>query len=208
VFKRLFGRDKTPPASPAHPRGPAWGQAQTPYQDYFNLHLHGIDAERLTPILRRTYLVSAQKGRPSILLAPAGAWITAFVEPELARRVGFNRLASETAHEIDDWVIAYRIYANEGMDVHYFHSANHLDQLALSEDMLAFEPSTAGLFGSLADVSALIPRSPEQHPLDFHFSLLAALGIGAAALTWDEALARHRAGTLGRTRGDSHLLDG
>lgn len=207
MFKKLFGRDKTPspaPAGPTHPRGPAWGQPQTPYQNYFNLHLHGIDAERLTPILRRTYLVSAEKGRPSILLAPARAWITVFVEPELAKRVGFNRLASEIAHEIDDWVIGYRIYAGEGMDVHYFHSANHLDQLALSEDLLAFEPSTAGLFSPLADVSAILPRPETQHPLDFHFAILAALGVGPAALPWDEALARHQAGSLG----ESLLLQG
>lgn len=207
MFKKLFIRDKTPAPAPTgsiRPGGPAWSQPLTPYQDYFNLHLRGVDNERLEPLLRRTYLVSAERGRPSILLAGGETWLTAFVEPELAKRVGFNRLAADIAHEIDDWVIAYRIYAGEGMDVHYFHSANHLDQLALSEEMLAFEPTTAGLFAALADVSAVVPRSEEQHPLDFHFALLEALGIDLTALTWDEALARHLAGTLG----DSHLLHG
>ncbi len=207
MFKKLFGRDKVPspaPANPVHRTGPAWGEPLTPYQNYFNLHLHGVDQERLAPILRRTYLVSAEKGRSSILLAGNGAWVTAFIEPELAKRVGFNRLASEIAHDLGDWVIGYRIYAGEGMDVHYFQGADHLDQLALSEDALAFEPATAGLFSALANVSAVMPRPDAQHPLDFHFALLAALGVELAALTWADALARHQAGMLG----DSLLLAG
>lgn len=207
MFKKLFGRDKAPtpaPANPVHRADPAWGEPLTHYQNYFNLHLHGVDPERLAPILRRTYLVSAEKGRPSILLTSNGAWVTVYVEPELAKRVGFNRLASEVAHDIDDWVIGYRIYAGEGMDVHYFQGADHLDQLALSEDALAFEPATAGLFSALADVSAVIPRPDAQHPLDFHFALLSALGVELAALSWEDALARHQAGTLG----DSLLLVG
>ena len=205
MFKKLLGRDKTPapPITPQVSRsGPAWGQPLTAYLNYFNLHLHEVDNDRVEPIMRRTYLVSADKGRPSILLSNKSPWLTVYVEPELAKRVGFNRLASEIAHEIDDWVIGYRIYAGEGMDVHFFHSANHLDQLALAEDALAYEPLTVGLFSPLADVSAIVPRPDAQHPLDFHFALLHALGIGNASLVWEEALDRHQTGTLE----DSRLL--
>ena len=62
--------------------------------------------------------------------------------------------------------------------------------------MQYIEPMSAGLFSSLADASHLIPRRPDQHPLDFHFALLETLGVRSAPLTWEAALARHQAGAF------------
>lgn len=202
MFKRLLGgKAPAPPAStsskgsvPASTRGPEWGAPQTPYQDYFGVHIYDVPHVQVVSRLQATYLISAQPGTAAIVLVEENRWCSAHVEPLLARRVGFNKLASEIAHDLDTWVIGYRIYAGEGMDVHYFQGSSHLDQLALSEHDLAFEPMTAGLFSSLADASQVIPRRPDQHPLDFHFVLLETLGVRNAALTWEDALDRRRAG--------------
>lgn len=204
MFKRLFGGKAPAPSAsnsstgstPATAPGPAWSAPQTPYRSYYNVHIYDVPHERVVARLQATYLRSAQSGAAAVVLAEENRWCTAYVEPVLARRVGFNKLASEIAHDLDTWVIGYRIDAGEGMDVHYFQASAHLDQLALSEDDLAFEPMTASLFSSLTDASHLIPRRPDQHPLDFHFALLETLGIRNAALTWEDALTQHQAGAF------------
>jgi|GEM_PF-2146154 len=202
MLKRWFGRAQKPAtaAIPTASAAVAWGPPQTPYRDYFNVHLYAVAIGDLEPALRRTYLAGAVPATPALVLVSGDAWTSAYVEPGLARRVGFNRLASELAHALDTWVIAYRIYAEEGMDVHYFQGAAHLDRLALSGDTLLDEPLTPELFAPLADVTACLPRPQGQHPLDCHFRLLAALGIVDAALTWAEALARHQAGAWAGSR--------
>ena len=214
MFKRLLG-GKTPGKPPSsdpsaitaeaassraaesvrsHARGPAWDAPQTPYLSYFNVHIKGAPQERVVERLKATYLATTQTGAAKVILAEDNGWATAHVEPGLVRSVGFNKLASEVARDLDAWVIAYRIYAGEGMDVHYFRGATHLDQLALSEDELAFEPTSAEPFASLADMADLMPRRAGQHPLDFHFIVLSALGIRDAALTWEHALGRQQSG--------------
>ncbi len=206
MLKRWFGREKRPAAAvmPTTSASGAWGPPRTPYRDYFHFHLYAVTAGDLEPALRRTYLAGAIPATPALVLVSRDAWTSGYVEPGLARRVGFNRLAAELAHALDTWVIAYRIYAEEGMDVHYFQGAAHLNRLALSGDTLLDEPLTPERFAPLADVTACLPRPEEQHPLDFHFRLLAALGIPDTALTWEEALARHQAGAWA----DSRLLSG
>lgn len=202
MLRRLFQRQKPPSAEdPAASREPAgWQPPQTPYLNYFNVHFYGVTPERLEPALRRTYLAGAAPGAPAALMVAQGDWTSVYVEPGLALSVGFNRLASELARALDTWVVGYRIYAGEGMDVHYFRGDAHLDGLALSGETLVSEPGSAEPFAALADVRGVVPRPTAQHPLDFHFALLAALGIREAALAWEGALERHRSGAWPQSR--------
>lgn len=202
MLKRLFQRKKA--RSPMEPVSPqeaiAWQPPRTPYASYFNVHFYRVAPDRLEPALRRTYLAGAAPAAPAAVMAPQGDWTSVYVEPDLAMSVGFNRLASDLARILDTWVVGYRIYAGEGMDVHYFRGNEHVAGLALAGETLVNEPTAADLFAALADARAVVPRPADQHPLDFHFALLAALGIREAALTWEEALARQRSGAWPEAR--------
>lgn len=202
MLRRFFQRPKPPSAEEPTPprRAVGWQPLQTPYLNYFNVHFYRVTPEQLEPALRRTYLAGAAPRAPAALMVAQGAWTSVYVEPGLALSVGFNRLASELARELDTWAIGYRIYAGEGMDVHYFRGDAHLDGLALSGETLVNEPTSAELFAALADVSGVVPRPAEQHPLDFHFALLGALGVREAALTWEAALEQHRSGAWAQSR--------
>ncbi len=186
----------TPAAAPAPAwRGPAWGAPEHSFRDIFNLHLHGTTLEQANQALAERYLYAGPSG-PAILLRPSGAWITAYFAPALVAKVGFNKLASEIAREQGIWLIGYRIYAAQGLDVHYFHADEHVAGLAFSQDELEDEPQDAAIFATLGDVTSLVPRRAEQHPLDFHFALLAGLGIGDANLTWAEAVQQYERGVF------------
>lgn len=197
MLKRLFGRGKEkpePPQSPPAPRARLWGKPEHPYVDYFALHLHGSTLDEAEPLVRDHYLLHREAGSAGALLVQQGKWVTVYVPEETVRGVGFNRVASLIAREREAWVIGYRIFEWKGLDVHYFHGAEHVEQLAFAQNEIEFEPEAPAPFASLADVSAVVPRPATQHPLDFHFALLAALGIQEAALPWAEALARHERG--------------
>ena len=196
MLKRLFGQKKpAPPPLPPTWAGPAWGAPQAHYQTYFNLHLYNLPLDVATTALTAKYLPAAPLD-PAILVQPQGAWITAYFAPELVAKVGFNKLAAEIAREHNTWLIGYRIYAEQGMDVHYFDRTEHVAGLALGQDELEREPLAPEIFADLADVRHIVPRAATQHPLDFHFALLHALGIQAADLTWVEALRLYENGAL------------
>jgi hypothetical protein len=204
MLKKWFNRGKKetesqPAAPPPAPRA-QWEPPTIPDASYYNLHLHNATLDEAEQAIRDHYLLHGESGTPGALLSRQGEWVTAYLPEAIVRGVGFNRLASQIARERGDWVIGYRVYAAEGLDVHYFLGSEHLDQLAFSRDGVEFEPERPALFADLADVSAIVPRRAAQHPLDFHFALLQALGIRDAALPWDEALAGHEAGTLGDSR--------
>jgi hypothetical protein len=202
MFGRLFGRKKeqvSPPTPPPADLGPSWGASETAFENFFNLHFHGISLDETVRALEATYMPLAVDG-PNIVVADQGEWTTAYFAPELMARVGFNKLAGQIADARDIWVIGYRVYAGVGMDVHYFRGEDHVAGLAMADDAMEVEPANPAIFAELADVSALLPRPEKQHPLDFHFGLLAALGIADAALTWPQAQARHANGTLGESR--------
>jgi hypothetical protein len=202
MLKRLFGRNKpqsTQPTLPSTWKRVAWQSPQIPYLDYFNLHLHGLSLEETIRSLEAKYL-NATVTAPAILVWQQGEWINAYFSRDLVAAVGFNKLSSEIAREHDIWLIGYRIYAEQGIDVHYFDGGDHVAGLAVGEDELEREPLAAETFAALADVSHLMPRPETLHPLDFHFGLLEAVGIRDAALTWDEALRRYEAGELAGAR--------
>lgn len=204
MLKRLFGRGKAEEKQPVAPAAPArarlWDAPLTPYCNYFALHLHGMTLDEAEQTVREQYLLHVEPGTVGALLAHQGAWVTAHMPESTVRGLGFNRLASFIARERETWVIGYRIFEWQGIDAHIFHGAEHVEQLAFAQNEIEFEPEAPALFADIADVSALMPRPATQHPLDFHFALLAALGIADAALTWEEAMARHAAGTLGASR--------
>jgi hypothetical protein len=205
MLKRLFGlgkkEDKSrPPVTPPPPAAPTFGEPTTPFLDYFALHLHDMTLEEAEAAIREHYLLQGASGTPGALLARQGAWVTAYFPETTVRGLGFNRQASIVARVHGDWVIGYRVYEEEGIDTHYFHGTEHVDQLAFSQEGIEFEPETPTPFAAFGDVSHALPRPATQHPLDFHFALLAALGIADAALTWEAALARHEAETLGESR--------
>ena len=191
---RLSG--SPPPAEvPVIEYGPTWSAPENHFRDIFNLHLHGVTLEQASKAVAERYLYAAPNG-PAILLRPTGAWITAHFAPSLVAKVGFNKLASEIAREQGIWLIGYRVYAAQGLDVHYFSAEEHVAGLAFGQDELDDEPQDAASFAALGDVTALVPRRAEQHPLDFHFALLAELGIGDATLTWAEAFQQYQQGIL------------
>jgi hypothetical protein len=206
MLKRFFGRNKpqvAPPSLPSQWTRPAWQNAQTPYLDYFNLHLHGLDLDTSMRALEAKYLTTIPT-EPAIVVRQQGAWTTAYFSAKLVASVGFNKLAHEIAREHKIWLIGYRVYgvqegepeSEQGIDVHYFHGDDHVDGLAVGQGELEREPLDAATFAPLADVSGLIPRPENLHPLDFHFGLLAALGIQEAALTFEVALRRYEMGEL------------
>jgi hypothetical protein len=205
MLKRLFGlgkkEEKAVPAAPV-PVVPSWGEPVLPFLDYYALHLHGLSLDEAEDAIRTHYLVQGASGTTGALLAQQGEWVTAYFPQQTVRGLGFNREANLLAREQGTWVIGYRIYQEEGLDVHYFHGTEHVEQLAFSQEGIEFEPTSPDLFAPLAEVSRVVPRVAGQHPLDYHFALLAALGIVDAALTWEEALARHDTASLG----DSRLL--
>lgn len=198
MFKRLFGR-KPPPAPPPRWDTPTWGEPQVTFRNIFNLHLHTHDLDMALTALADRYLYAATNG-PALLLQPAGDWITAYCAPDLVAKVGFNKLAYEIASSQAIWLIGYRIYAAQALDVHYFAAADHVAGLAFSQDELENEPLQAATFAPLADVQGIVPRPASQHPLDFHFALLTALGITAANLTWAEALQQYEVGAFPAAR--------
>ncbi len=198
MFGKLFGRKQAAPAlkAPRLDLGPIWGEPLTPFADYFNIHFHALGLAATIRALETNYMPLAVTG-PSIVAAEQGDWTTAYFAPELMARVGFNKLASQIAAEHDAWVIGYRVYADVGLDVHYFQGEEHVAGLTMADDEVEIEPATPAIFAELGNVSAIIPRAPEVHPLDCHFALLAALGVHDAALTWPDAQARCVNGTLG-----------
>jgi hypothetical protein len=199
LFKRLFGGKPPPPPSPPPPTQVKWSPPVMAYIDRFTLHFYKMPLVEVEAAVTAAYLPLALPG-PAMVLAQQGAWATAYVAPTLAQRAGFNKQAGQIAAQQDTWVIGYRIYQETGLDAHFFEGETHVAGLALSEEVLEWEPEDPLLFAAVADVTAVTPRPLRQHPLDYHFALLACLGVQDAALTWDEALARHAAGTLGTTK--------
>lgn len=200
MLKRLFGFGKkpTPPPPPTLPPSflrPTWGDPQSRYLDFFNLHLHQLSVDEAVAELTAKYLTPTPS-TPVMLVYPHGEWVTVYCSPPFIATLGFNRLASDIARQREIWLIGYRVYANEGFDVHYFHRAEHVAGLAMGQGELEREPLSPEIFASLQDVSTLVPRPEALHPLDFHFALLEALGIHDAALTWEEALQKFEAGEL------------
>lgn len=194
MLNRLFGRRGKPaPPPPPPPTGPAWGAPATPFLTYFNLHFHGLDLPAAANILRETHLPLAPSD-PALLLVADGPWTTVMVAPDLAARIGYNRLTGQIAQEHDLWAMGYRVFAGHGADVHYFHGAEHVAGLAFAEDEIEVEPASPAVFASLAPVHHLLPRPDDQHPLDFHVALLNGLGIRHATFTWAEALAAQARG--------------
>lgn len=201
MLKRLFGRNKkkSPAPPPLEPMAVLWNEPIVPYQNYFNLHIHGLSLDEAAAALDDKYMYAAQSG-PAMVLARLGNWVNAYVSPQVATAVGFNKLSGEIAADHGCWLIGYRIYGETGMDVHYFHGAEHVSGLALGEDELEREPASPAIFAELADVSTVVPRPAIQHPLDFHFALLDALGMENTAFTWDAALAQYMSGGFDEAR--------
>jgi hypothetical protein len=203
MLKRWFGKgneEKKPGPAPSAEQPAAWNVPEGPWLDYFNLHLRGVTLEEAEQALVGNYLLHGDSGAPGMVLRQQGHWVTAYLPREIVSGVGFNRQASQVARERDTWVIGYRIFAGEGGDVHYFNGAEHVEQLAFTSEGIEFEPDSPAPFAALADASGVIPRPPTQHPLDFHFALLDALGVSEAALTWTEVVERHEVGALGESK--------
>jgi hypothetical protein len=189
MLKRLFGigkKQETPPPPAAVVR-PAllYDKPATPYENYFNLHLYRVSVAEVVAQIHEHYLHHVAAGTPAARVVASGDWVTVYFPEGVVKGLGFNRIASQVARSLETWVIGYRIFAWQGMDVHYFHGASHVEQLAYTKNQIEFEPDTPALFAPITDVSSVVPRRPDQHPLDFHFALLAALGIANAATTWD-----------------------
>lgn len=202
MLKRLFGLGKkeTPPASPAPARRPSLAAPTSPFEDYFALHVRDLPLDQVAEAVQEHYLLHVEADTVGALLSEQGGWVTAYFPRQTVQGLGFNRQASFLARARGAWVIGYRIFAGEGMDVHYFHGDEHVAQLAFAQGEIEFEPEEPAPFAPLADLSGIVPRPPTQHPLDFHLALLAALGICDAGLGWEAALARHVAGTLGHSK--------
>lgn len=199
MLKRIFGLGKkAEPTPPPAPRKVAqlYDKPTIPYENYFNVHFYGVSLDQAKAILEEHYLHHVAEGTTAALAVAQGKWVTVYFPREVVQGLGFNRIASQVAQQLDTWVIGYRIFAWQGMDVHYFKGMQHLDQLAYSRNEIEFEPENPAIFAALANVSAIVPRNPAQHPLDFHFTLLAALGIHDAARTWDHALQKQNDGAF------------
>lgn len=201
MLKKWFNRGKQEATPTPAPKPPVqWSLPIVPDASYYNLHLHNATLDEAEQTIRENYLLHGESGTPGAILSHQGDWVTVYIPEAIMRGVGFNRLASQIARERDEWVIGYRVYAAEGLDVHYFRGAEHVDQLTFSRDGIEFEPDSPTPFADLVDLRTLVPRPAIQHPLDFHFALLEAFGIQDAALPWTEALERHQAATLGDSR--------
>lgn len=193
MLKRLFGIGKKPDPPPPPSPPPAQRVAQlydkpnTPYENYFNVHLHEVTMDEVVAQLREHYLHHVAVGTEAAMVVQDGAWVTVYFPEVVVKGLGFNRIASQVARTLETWVIGYRIFAWQGMDVHYFNGSTHMEQLAYAKNEIEFEPEDATLFADIADVSAVVPRKPDQHPLDFHFALLESVGVQNAAMTWDQA---------------------
>jgi hypothetical protein len=193
MLKRLFGIGKkqepvtlsTPPA--ARRVAQLYDKPTTPYENYFSIHLYQVSVEAVTAQIREHYLHHVAAGTGAAVILRAGEWVTVSFPEEVVKGLGFNRIASQVAHQLDTWVIGYRIFAWQGMDVHYFKGATHIEQWAYTRNEIEFEPDDPAVFAGIADVSSVVPRRPDQHPLDFHVALLEALGIHHAAVTWEQA---------------------
>lgn len=195
MLKRLFGIGKkaesSPPPAPSSTRRTPhlYDKPTTPYENYFNVHFYQVAVEDVIAQVREHYLHHLPAGSEAAVLVQGGAWVTLYFPEAVVKGLGFNRIASQVAQALGTWVIGYRIFAWQGMDVHYFKGATHVEQLAYARNEIEFEPEQAAPFAEIADVHAIIPRRADQHPLDFHFALLEALGIQNAPLSWAQAKA-------------------
>jgi hypothetical protein len=199
MLKRLFGWDKksasatqapTPPTN-AELNLPQWNAPVHHWRTCFNLHLHGLAFDDALHTIAAKYLPPKAVGLslpPSMIVLQDGEWITASFAPEFVARIGFNKAASEIAAARSIWLIGYRTYVEEGMDVHYFYKRDHVAGLAYGEGALESEPADPSLFAPLADLSAIMPRPDSLHPLDYHHAILQALGIRTGTLTWADAV--------------------
>ncbi len=197
MLKRLFGFDRKPASTaPAPPTGteynlPDWNPPVHLWRTTFNLHLHGLTFEDAAAAIASKYLPPNAVGMslpPSIVVLQDGAWVTAAFAPEYVAKIGFNKAAAELSRARSLWLVGYRTYVEEGMDVHYFHKGDHLAGLAYGEGMLESEPEDAAYFAPLADLSRIMPRPASLHPLDFHQAILQGLGIRTGELTWPDAV--------------------
>jgi len=211
MLKRLFGRDKksTPAAQmPIPPSNeqlnlPQWNPPAHPWRTCFNLHLHGLAFEDALHTIADKYLPPKAVGLslpPSIVVLQDGAWVTASFAPEFVARIGFNKAASEIAAARSIWLIGYRTYVEEGIDVHYFHKRDHVAGLAYGDGTLEREPTDPSVFAALGDLSAIIPRPDSLHPLDYHYAILQSLGIRTGALTWADAVQGLASGAFAQAR--------
>jgi len=193
MLKRLFGigKKQEPPLPPAPPTArrvsQLYDKPNTSYENYFNVHLYRTSQEDMMAQVRDHYLHHVPAGTEAAIIVQDGEWTTLYFPDVVVKGLGFNRISSQIAQVLGTWVIGYRIFAWQGMDVHYFNDATHVDQLAYARNDIEFEPENATLFADIADVSTIVPRRADQHPLDFHFALLEALGVRNAAVTWDKA---------------------
>lgn len=199
MLKRLFSLGKQsplpPPTLPTALTRPTWHNPHKRFQDYFNLHLHNLDLEQAIKDLTDSYLTPSPSS-PVMIVQEQGEWINVYCLPAFVATIGFNRLASDIAARRNIWLIGYRVYESEGIDVHYFQGAEHVAGLAMGQGELEREPVSAQIFADFPNASAVVPRLEPQHPLDFHFALLETLGIANADLTWQDALQKYEMGEL------------
>ncbi len=193
MLKRLFGigkkQEPAPPPTPPAARRVAqlYDKPTTPYENYFSIHLYQVSVEAVTAQIREHYLHHVVAGTGAAVILRGEEWVTVSFPEEVVKGLGFNRIASQVAQQLGTWVIGYRIFAWQGIDVHYFKGATHIEQLAYTRNEIEFEPDDPAVFVDIADVSSVVPRRPDQHPLDFHVALLEALGIHHAVVTWEQA---------------------
>jgi hypothetical protein len=195
MLKRLFGIGKkaepTPSPTPSAARrvSQLYDKPTIPYENYFNVHFYRTSQADVMAQVRDHYLHHVPAGTEAAIMVQDGDWTTLYFPEVVVKGLGFNRISGQIAQALDTWVIGYRIFAWQGMDVHYFNGATHVEQLAYARNDIEFEPENATLFADIADVSDILPRKADQHPLDFHFALLEALGVQNAAVPWDQAKA-------------------
>lgn len=211
MLKRLFGFDNKQPAPsklPAPPSDaalhlPLWSPPTQRWRTCFTLHLRGLGFEDAVQTIAAKYLPPKAVGLslpPSIVVLQDGVWTTAIFAPEFVARIGFNKAAAEIAAARSIWLIGYRTYVEEGMDVHYFHKREHLAGLAYGEGALESEPEDPALFAELGDLANIMPRPASQHPLDYHTAILQGVGIRSGDLTWADAVQGLAAGVFAQAR--------
>lgn len=211
MLKRLFGLDKKQPAASKTPTPPSdaalnlpqWNPPMQRWRTCFNLHLLGLEFEDAVHTIANKYLPPKAVGLslpPSIVVLQDGAWTTAVFAPEFVARIGFNKAAAEIAATRGIWIIGYRTYVEEGMDVHYFRKREHVAGLAYGEGMLESEPEDAALFAELGNLAGIMPRPATQHPLDYHLAILHGVGIRSGELTWGEAVQGLAGGVFDQAR--------